>query len=260
MGVSKNRGTSKSSISIRFFIVNHPFCGTFIFGNINILGGSSLGKLGMNSHALEYGLREMPMMRFVRFTGLKYLPPNPRTPTGGWPPHLKPLSWIAMRNLAYLNSQLQSVYEQGLFNDNNTHRIRVWFVHLYLVDFVMVNVGKYTIHGSYGTITPSSGFCFLSPLQHQILPSFQAFKGDLWSKRETYFHTLILKFDLLSIDIHHPMATPFHLLHSSVLVVKIHKHKGFISRDVIINPFLRGGFNPLGKHAQVKLDHFSNLG
>ena len=42
------------------------------------------------------------------------------------PTHLKPLSWMAMRNLAYLNShQLQSVYEQGLFNDNNTHRIRV---------------------------------------------------------------------------------------------------------------------------------------
>ena len=74
------------------------------------------------------------------------------------PTHLKPLSWIAMRNLAYLNShQLQSVYEQGLFNDNNTHRIRVWFVHLYLVDFVMVNAGKYTIRGSCGTITPSSG-------------------------------------------------------------------------------------------------------
>ena len=30
-----------------------------------------------------------------------------------------------------------------------THRIHVWYICLHLVDF-MVNVGKYTIHGSYG--------------------------------------------------------------------------------------------------------------
>ena len=33
MGVSKNRGTSKSSILIGFSIVNHPFWGTTVFGN-----------------------------------------------------------------------------------------------------------------------------------------------------------------------------------------------------------------------------------
>ena len=33
MGVSKNRGTSKSSILIGFSIINHPFWGTTIFGN-----------------------------------------------------------------------------------------------------------------------------------------------------------------------------------------------------------------------------------
>ena len=33
MGVSKNRGTSKSSILIGFSIINHPFWGTPIFGN-----------------------------------------------------------------------------------------------------------------------------------------------------------------------------------------------------------------------------------
>ena len=32
MGVSKNSGTPKSSISIRFSIINHPFWGTTIFG------------------------------------------------------------------------------------------------------------------------------------------------------------------------------------------------------------------------------------
>ncbi len=30
------------------------------------------------------------------------------------------------------------------------HRIHVWYIYLHLVVFVMVNVGKYTIHGSYG--------------------------------------------------------------------------------------------------------------
>ncbi len=33
MGVSKNRGTPKSSILIGFSIINHPFWGTPIFGN-----------------------------------------------------------------------------------------------------------------------------------------------------------------------------------------------------------------------------------
>ncbi len=36
MGVSENRRTPKSSISIRFSIKNHPFWGTRIFGNIHI--------------------------------------------------------------------------------------------------------------------------------------------------------------------------------------------------------------------------------
>ena len=36
MGVSKNRGTSKSSSLIGFSIINHPFWGTTIFGNIHM--------------------------------------------------------------------------------------------------------------------------------------------------------------------------------------------------------------------------------
>ena len=36
MGVSKNGGTPKSSILIGFSIINHPFGGTPIFGNIHI--------------------------------------------------------------------------------------------------------------------------------------------------------------------------------------------------------------------------------
>jgi len=34
MGVSENNGTPKSSILIGFSLINHPFWGTFIFGNI----------------------------------------------------------------------------------------------------------------------------------------------------------------------------------------------------------------------------------
>ena len=37
MGVSKNTGTPKSSIVIGFSIINHPFLGTPIFGNIHIV-------------------------------------------------------------------------------------------------------------------------------------------------------------------------------------------------------------------------------
>ena len=33
VGVSKNRGTPKSSILIGFSIINHPFWGTTLFGN-----------------------------------------------------------------------------------------------------------------------------------------------------------------------------------------------------------------------------------
>ena len=47
MGVSKNNGTPKSSILIGFSIINHPFWGTPIFGNIHI--GNSLDALGFDA-------------------------------------------------------------------------------------------------------------------------------------------------------------------------------------------------------------------
>ena len=37
----------------------------------------------------------------------------------------------------------------------HTHGIHVWYIYLHLVEFVLVNVGRYTIHGSYGTPFPS---------------------------------------------------------------------------------------------------------
>ena len=44
MGVSLNRGTPKSSILIRFSIINHPFWGTSIFGNTH-MGPQFFAKL-----------------------------------------------------------------------------------------------------------------------------------------------------------------------------------------------------------------------
>ena len=51
MGVSRNRGTPKSSMLIGFSLINHPFWGTPIFGNTLI---SSLFKMNkFTSHAFK---------------------------------------------------------------------------------------------------------------------------------------------------------------------------------------------------------------
>ena len=42
MGISKNRGTPKSSSLIGFSIINHPFSGTPIFGNTHISAYKSI--------------------------------------------------------------------------------------------------------------------------------------------------------------------------------------------------------------------------
>ena len=44
MDVSENSGTPKSSILIGFSIINHPFWGTLIFGNMHIFNTSDLAK------------------------------------------------------------------------------------------------------------------------------------------------------------------------------------------------------------------------
>ena len=57
MGVSKNNGTPKSSILIGISIVNHPFWGTPIFGNIHMGNGGcnkkTLSQLGAKWHLFE---------------------------------------------------------------------------------------------------------------------------------------------------------------------------------------------------------------
>ena len=50
VGVSKNSGTPKSSILIGFSNINHPFWGTPIFGNTQVISyttGVGWGSLGL---------------------------------------------------------------------------------------------------------------------------------------------------------------------------------------------------------------------
>ncbi len=54
MGVSKNRGTPKSSILIRCSIINHPFWGTPIFGHIHTHGTPRFERTVLSS-LLELG-------------------------------------------------------------------------------------------------------------------------------------------------------------------------------------------------------------
>ena len=44
VGVSKNNGTPKSSILRGFSIINHPFWGTPIFGNIHLFSSDFFDK------------------------------------------------------------------------------------------------------------------------------------------------------------------------------------------------------------------------
>ena len=44
---------------------------------------------------------------------------------------------------------LSSFVDVVVLTSDHTHRIHVWYIYLHLIDF-MVNVGKYTIRGSYG--------------------------------------------------------------------------------------------------------------
>ncbi len=67
MGVSKNRGTPKSSISIGFSIINHPFWGTIIFGNTHIISYNYIAKISSLQQPFFY-----PLIRSVFICMLKY--------------------------------------------------------------------------------------------------------------------------------------------------------------------------------------------
>ena len=70
MGVSENSGTPKSSILIKFSIINHPFWGTPIFGNAHI--GNLLKAL-----SVRIGHRKYP-----RYSPQKL---SPKSTSGGIP-------------------------------------------------------------------------------------------------------------------------------------------------------------------------------
>jgi len=64
MDVSKNKGNPKSSILIGFSIINHPFWGTTIFGNIHIdipkiAGKISLPQLPVGGKSVAHLTRRM---------------------------------------------------------------------------------------------------------------------------------------------------------------------------------------------------------
>ncbi len=64
MGVSKNRGTPKSSILIGFSMINHPFWGTPIFGNIHIYLDPPFG--------VPNGWGRVPLSNPLRASGFKH--------------------------------------------------------------------------------------------------------------------------------------------------------------------------------------------
>ena len=78
MGVSKNNGTPKSSILIGFSIINHPFWGTPIFGNIHIIFAKKQRNLKQCRILLQHHQRE-------RDSALEFdLPSLPRLTLGPW--------------------------------------------------------------------------------------------------------------------------------------------------------------------------------
>ena len=78
MDVSKNSGTPKSSISIGFSLINHPFWGTPIFGNIHIrrciLGilAEIEATLGVDAfdQAIRSKVRQEKVWKYCRMGGL----------------------------------------------------------------------------------------------------------------------------------------------------------------------------------------------
>ena len=51
-------------------------------------------------------------------------------------------------------------------NTQITHTIHVWYIYLHVVDYFVVNVGKYTIHGWYGLSLIQN---YLSPFKKHII-------------------------------------------------------------------------------------------
>ena len=82
MGVSENSGTPKLSILIGFSIINHPFGGTIIFGNIQIFFGLEVlpkTSIHHSSFSENDGKENPSKSPFVKCAGGAYfiIAPNP---------------------------------------------------------------------------------------------------------------------------------------------------------------------------------------
>ena len=71
LGVSENSGTHKSSILMRFSIINHPFWGTTIFGNVHLLtimNFHTLIKIQVSMYLPAVGYRFENAPRYIHET------------------------------------------------------------------------------------------------------------------------------------------------------------------------------------------------
>ena len=91
LGVSKNRGTTKSSILIGFSLINHPFWGTPIFGNTQFcrcmyfVGCISAGQGGQTPVCDKPFMDPTYTLYHVgMYWGISYIPFK-RAPTAGAP-------------------------------------------------------------------------------------------------------------------------------------------------------------------------------
>ena len=78
MGVSENRGTPKSSILRGFSIINHPFWGTPIVGNIHVFSTTIKALISIEASALSLGAAAEPKGHSSQGSA-----PSPRRLVGG---------------------------------------------------------------------------------------------------------------------------------------------------------------------------------
>ena len=88
----------------------------------------------------------------------------------------------------------------GLWMMNQTHRIHVWYIYLHEWLIFMVNVGKYTIHGSYGKQTFYFGFHWLDLKKQKTYACLGVQNVDMFSSTKTLvFQTYLLRFGVLGM-------------------------------------------------------------
>ena len=140
IGVSKNMGTPKSSISIGFSLINHPFRGTTIFGNTQMVGTVKTAvDLNACCGSREGGLALLaPRGGSFTFGEAVRLGSTGRS-TWTWERGIRTEAWFR----AILLLEVRSFLTQMLHGTG--------------IIYCMWNVGKYTIHGFYGSPCGQAG-------------------------------------------------------------------------------------------------------